>query len=121
TAPLKAYYRHMLWGMREYPRICQAHLYEPLVNRSLSSRAGERLNEFLATIYEKLTPSCPAHLHDRMRLSLIQLQSSLLMSGFASEVYQPFIGNRLDTQESLNEYVDQVVDDLIGPYLHAAR
>ena len=121
TAPLKAYYHHMLWGMREYPRVCQAHLYEPMLNRSLSSRAGERLNEFLAIIYEKLTPSCPPSLHERMRLSLVQLQSSLLMSGFAPEAYHPFIGSRLDTQENLNEYVDQLVDDLIGPYLHAAR
>ena len=121
TAPLKAYYRHMLWGMREYPRISQAHLYEPMVNRSLSSPAIERLNEFLATIYEKLTPGCPANLHERLRLSLIQLQSALLMSGFAPEAYRPFIGDHLDTQESLDAYVDQVVDDLMGPYLHAAR
>jgi len=121
TAPLKAYYRHMLWGMREYPRICEAHLYEPMVNRSLSSRAKERLNEFLGTIYDKLTPGCPAHLHDRMRLSLVQLQSALLMSGFAPEAYRPFIGDRLGTQESLDRYVDQLVDDLIGSYMQAAR
>ncbi|MBU8913411.1 MAG: TetR/AcrR family transcriptional regulator [Spirochaetales bacterium] len=121
TAPLKAYYRHIVWGMRKYPRISQAHLYEPMVNRSLSSRASERLNEFLATIYEKLTPGCPAHLHERMRLSLVQLQSALLMSGLAPEAYQPFIGDRLDTQESLDRYVDQFVDDLIGQYLRSVR
>lgn len=121
TEPLKAYYRHVLWGMREYPRICEAHLYEPMVGRSMASPAVERLNEFLATIYEKLTPSCPPSLHERMRLSLIHLQSALLMSGFAPEAYQSFLGDRLDTQESLDAYVDQLVDDLIGPYLQAAR
>jgi TetR/AcrR family transcriptional regulator, regulator of cefoperazone and chloramphenicol sensitivity len=120
TAPLKAYYHHMVWGMREYPGICQAHFYEPLVTRSFNSGAINRLNEFLDTIYDKLRPGCPPALHERMRLSLVQLQSALLMSGLAPDAYQLFLGDRLATQERLNAYVDQVVDDLIGPYLSAA-
>ena len=117
TGPLKAYYRHMMWGMMEYPGLCQAHFYEPLVNRSLSSATTTRLNEFLLVIHDKLKPGCPQHLHERMRISLVQLQSSLLMSGLAPDAYRPFIGDHLSGQEALNRYVDQVVDDLIGPYL----
>jgi AcrR family transcriptional regulator len=116
TAPLKAYYHHMMWGMREYPGICQAHFYEPLVNRSFSSAAMEKLNEFLEVILGKLKPACPPSMHQRLRVSLVQLQSALLMSGLAPEAYRPFVGDTLDGQDALNQYVDQAVDDLIGPY-----
>ncbi len=119
TQPLKAYYRHMIWGMRTYPGICRAHFYEPLVNRSFSTAAIERLNDFLETIYAKLMPSCRDDSGETLRLALVQLQSSVLMSGLAPEAFAPFVGDQLSSQEQLDAYVDQLVDALIGPFLTA--
>ena len=116
TGPFKEYLKHMLWGMRTYPGIARAHFYAPLVESDVATRAVTRMNDFLSGIFDRMSEQVPRSRHGALRWSLVQLMSSLLMSGLAPDVFHSFLEGSLRDQPELNAYVDSLVDRLLGPF-----
>jgi len=115
--PVKGYYHAILQGMIDYPQICRIHVMGPIVNQVYDDPAGQRLNEFLAVLFRKLSPMCRPDGHDRLRRALVLVQSGVMMFGLSPDAYGPFLGAKSLPQDTLKSFVDQLVDDLIKPCL----
>lgn len=115
--PVKAYYRDILWGIREYPQISRAHLMGPIINEVAGDPSGRRLNDFLVFLFQKLTPMCLPDRHEELRRGLVLLQSALMMFGLSPTTYSQFLGTDEFSRDDMNIYVDQLVDRLIGSYI----
>ena len=119
TDPIKAYLRHMLWGMRQYPGICRAHLYAPLVESQIESRAVDRFNALMGSICDRMQHRVPHNGQMELKWGLVQLVSSLLMSGLAPDVFHEFLGDALQEQTQIDAYVDDLVDRILGSYFQS--
>ncbi len=97
-------------GMSKYPNLVKAHLYEPLINGNYDIPFIERYNEQLRQITEKLASRLSAGDEKKIRLSVVQVFSSIIIMGLMPQFFANFLEADFRNHDKQQEYIDNLLD-----------
>ncbi|MBN2525284.1 MAG: TetR/AcrR family transcriptional regulator [Deltaproteobacteria bacterium] len=94
------------------PRLSYAHLRDALVDQRYDGPAVQQGNQFLSQLEERLALKNSNCDGEQLRLILVQLWSSLMMTALLPQLYDSFIPLQLDVKECRSRYVRQLLQPL---------
>jgi AcrR family transcriptional regulator len=100
--------------MHRAPKLSYAHLREALVNQRYDGPAVQRGIQFLEQLSERLVREKANCDQETLRLILVQIWSSMLLTTLLPKLYEPFVSLRLDDIEGRSRYVRQLLQPLLS-------
>lgn len=96
--------------MVRYPRTAEGHLHDALTRQDYSGPAVTRLNVFLEGFMERARPALPGRSDTKLRLSVMQLWSAMLLLGILPHLFDEFSGLDLTDGRVQKQYVQRLVE-----------
>ncbi len=109
TASLHAFFLALLRGMRQYPGLTRAHIYSPLLENDYRGVFASRFQQFLADLHQKCTEFFPELSDRELRLSLMEILSSLMFPGLVSGLFSEYTHIDFDDPEDQSKYVNHLI------------
>lgn len=110
--------KQVFYGIMEgginYPGITRAHFYDMLVDGNYLSPMSGAINQFLDNLVKDLKTRGASLSEDRLYLVCIQITNAVMMLVLMPGLFEKRYGIDLLDREQRKEYVDRLVDRLLG-------
>lgn len=109
-AQLTAILDEIVTGIRTYPGLSRAHLYEPLMEEKRDTRFAVRFRAFLDLVADEVIDVYPAASPKRIRRALVQLFSAAMFPPFVPSFFDGLLPELSDDTEERRAYVELLLD-----------
>jgi len=97
------------------PQMLKSFLYDSLLHGEYNGVFIEKLNDFLKRIYDHTDISVSAKSTEKIKLSIVQMVSSILFIGLLPKFFKGFLGFDFDDQKIQKEFIEIVIKGYCNP------
>lgn len=97
-----------LTGMVRYPGLMKALFYDPFIQKNYTGPFIQRFSIILNELYQRLEPMMTDENKASVKLSIVQMCSSILFMGLFPQFFQNFLNLDLTSPEKQREYMEHL-------------
>lgn len=106
---LNAFFMALLTGLRKFPGLTKAHLYDPLMQNDYRGAFAVRFQLFLSDLHQKCKEFFPEMPDDELRLAIMEIISAIIFPGLLSGLFEEYTGIDFDDPDDQSKYVEHLV------------
>ncbi|MCL6590120.1 MAG: TetR/AcrR family transcriptional regulator [Firmicutes bacterium] len=95
-------------GMLRYPGLMKALFYDPFISNDYTGVFIKRFSKLLEEFLQRIAPLVPEENRAGLKLSLIQMCSSIVAMGLFPSLFQDFLGFDFRDPNRQKEYIDHL-------------
>jgi len=102
-----------LKGLINYPNLTKAHLADSFLKNDFSTNSVQKINEFLAELHGLIRNIIPFEDNFESKTSVVQLFSTILMSGIMPGLFDQFLGKELKSLENQKVFIKVLLENYL--------